>query len=87
MYEKKLARGELIGLKVKIKECKDANWVGKTGFIIDETKNTFLIEVDNQKKTIAKNIATFEFEYEGKKVILNGSKITYRPEDRIKKIR
>lgn len=87
MNEKKLAREELIGLKVKIKECKDKRWIGKSGFIIDETKNTFLIKVDNQQKTIAKNIAIFEFEHEGEKVILDGSKIAYRPEDRIKKIR
>jgi ribonuclease P protein subunit POP4 len=87
MNEKKFAREELIGLKVKIKECKDTSWIGKSGFIVDETKNTFLIEVDNQQKKIAKNIATFEFDYEDKKVILDGSKITYRPEDRIKKIR
>jgi ribonuclease P protein subunit POP4 len=87
MNEKKLARDELIGLKVKIKECKDPNWVGKSGLILNETKNTFLIEVDNQKKTIAKNIAIYEFEIEEKKIIIDGSKITYRPEDRIKKIR
>ena len=87
MNEKKLAREELIGLKVKIMDCKDTSWIGKSGFIVDEKKNTFLIEIDNQQKTIAKNIATFEFEYEGKKVILDGSKITYRPEDRIKKVR
>jgi len=87
MNEKKLAREELIGLKVKIKECKDMSWIGKSGLIVDETKNTFQIEVENQKKIIAKNIATFEFEIEGKKILLDGSKITYRPEDRIKKVR
>lgn len=87
MNEKKFARGELIGLKVKIKECKDKSWIGKSGFIIDETKNTFLIKIDNQKKIIAKNIAIFEFECEDKKVVIDGSKIAYRPEDRIKKIR
>jgi ribonuclease P protein subunit POP4 len=87
MSEKKLAREELIGLKVKILECKDKSWIGKEGLIVDETKNTFLIEFEDQKKTIAKNITTFGFEYEGKKIILDGSKITYRPEDRIKKVR
>ena len=87
MNEKKLAREELIGLRVKIKECKDPNWIGKSGLIIDETKNTFLIKIDDKQKKIAKNIATFEFDYEGKKLLLNGSKIAYRPEDRIKKVR
>ena len=87
MNEKKLAREELIGLKVKIKECKDTSWIGKSGLILDETKNTFLIKIDDKQKKIAKNIATFEFDYEGKKLLLNGSKIAYRPEDRIKKVR
>ena len=54
---------------------------------MDETKNTFLLEINNQKKRIAKNIASFEFIYEGKKIEINGSKIAFRPEDRIKKVR
>ena len=87
MDEKTLAREELIGLHVKIKECKDPSWIGKSGVILDETKNTFLLEIDDQKKTIPKNIASFEFEYEGKKITINGSKIAFRPENRIKKIR
>ena len=87
MDEKTLAREELIGLHVKIKECKDPVWIGKSGLVIDETKNTFLIEIKNEKKMIAKKAATFEFDYGGKKITLDGSKIAYRPEDRIKKIR
>ena len=87
MDEKKLAREELIGLKVKIKECKDPNWIDKSGLIVDETKNTFLLKIDDEQKMIAKNIATFEFSYDGKKITLDGSKIAFRPEDRIKKIR
>ena len=87
MNEKNLGRDELIGLQVKIKDCKDPIWVGQSGLILDETKNTFLIEIKNEKKMIAKKIAIFEFEYGGKKIKLDGSKIAYRPENRIKKIR
>ncbi|MCK5258960.1 MAG: ribonuclease P protein subunit [Thermoplasmatales archaeon] len=87
MNEKTLAREELIGLHVTIKECKDSKWTGKSGVIIDETKNTFLIRIDNENKRIAKKIAKFEFEHDEKKAILNGSKIAYRSEDRIKKAR
>ena len=87
MDERTLAKDELIGRQVKIKDSKDPNWIGKTGLIIDETKNTFLIEIKNEKKMIAKKTVTFEFEYDGKKITLNGSKIAYRSEDRIKKIR
>ena len=87
MDEKTLAKEELIGLNVRIKECRDPNWVDKSGIIIDETKNTFLLEVENERKRIAKNIAKFEFEKNGRKLLLNGSKITYRSEDRTKKVR
>ena len=87
MNEKTLLKEELIGLHVKIKKCTDPSWKEKTGVVVDETKNTFLIEIGDQQKKIAKNIATFEFEIDGKKMMLDGSKIAYRPEDRIKKVR
>lgn len=87
MNEKTLAKDELIGLQVKIIECKDSSWVGKSGLIIDETKKTFLIRINDEEKTIAKKVAKFEFEKNGKKITLNGSKIAYRPEERIKKAR
>lgn len=82
-----LAKDELIGLQVKIKKCTDPSWIGKTGVIIDETKNTFVIEIHNQQKKITKKTATFEFECDGEKIEIDGLKITYRPEDRIKKVR
>ena len=87
MDEKALAREELIGLQVTIKKCTDSKWTGKSGVIIDETKNTFLIRIDNENKRISKKIAKFEFEHDEKKTILNGLKISYRSEDRIKKVR
>ncbi len=87
MDEKTLAKEELIGLQVTIKDCADPTWKDKSGCIVDETKHTFLIEVDNKHRRIAKNIAAFEFEYDKKKIRLQGSKLTYRPEDRIKKVR
>ena len=56
MDEKKLARDELIGLKVKIKDCKDPSWIGKSGIVVNETKKTFLLEIEDEKKTIAKDL-------------------------------
>ncbi len=87
MDEKTLAREEFIGLHVTIKECMDSKWIGKSGVIIDETKNTFLIRINDKNKKIGKKIAKFEFENDGKRTILNGLKIAYRSEDRIKKTR
>jgi len=83
--EKMLVKDELIGLKVTIRECTDKTLENTSGVIIDETKNTFLIETKNGVKRIAKDIAKFEFEYEGRKILISGSRLKYRPEDRIKK--
>jgi len=87
MNKETLARDELIGLPVKVKQCKDPSWLKRTGIIIDETKNTFLIRINNNNKRIAKKIATFEFKHKRKDIKLNGLKIAYKPEDRIKKAR
>ena len=67
--------------------CTDPGWINKSGIIIDETKNTFLIEIEKKYKKIAKKTAIFRFNIDGKKIILDGSKIRFRPEDRIKKVR
>jgi RNase P/RNase MRP subunit p29 len=50
MNNKTISREELIGLRVKILECTDPTWIGQSGLILDETKNTFLIEIENKKK-------------------------------------
>ena len=87
MDEKNLAKDEFIGLHVKILDCTDPGWKGQNGLIVDETKNTFLIKTNHGNKKIAKKTAIFEFESDDKKIIIDGKKIAYRPEDRIKKVR
>jgi RNase P/RNase MRP subunit p29 len=61
--------------------------VNCSGLIIDETQQTFLIKTHEKQKRIAKQTATFAFDYHGKKTIVKGSRLAYRPEDRIKKTR
>jgi len=87
MDDNEIVKDELIGRNVKIKECTDSTFVNISGIIIDETKNTFLIEIEDKQKRIAKNTAIFEFEYKGKKINIKGSRLIYRPEDRTKKAR
>jgi len=77
---KKLVRVELIGLNVKV--------IGKNihGKIIDETKNSILIETqEGKRKMILKNNGKFEFSFPDKKIVVNGKKLIFRPEERIKK--
>jgi len=87
MDDKILVKDELIGRNMRIIECTDPSFTNLSGIVVDETKNTFLIEVKNKQKRIAKNTATFEFEYNGKKIAVKGSRLINKPEDRIKKSR
>ncbi|HEC94784.1 MAG TPA: ribonuclease P protein subunit [Thermoplasmatales archaeon] len=82
-----LIKGELIGQKVTVVASTDPQWVNKSGVIVDETKNTFTLEIKGEEKVIAKEIATFAFVKDGKKYEIEGSRLRYRPEDRIKKAR
>ncbi len=87
MEHEPIISDELIGRTVTIIECTDPSWLHQTGLIIDETQQTFLIEIEKKQKRIAKQTATFAFEYHGKKTIVKGSRLVYRPEDMIKKTR
>jgi ribonuclease P protein subunit POP4 len=87
MDENNIVQDELIGRNVIIITCTDPVWMNRSGIIIDETQHTFIIEIKGKPKRIAKETATFEFEYHGKKTIVEGKRLMYRPEDRIKKAR
>jgi len=80
---KNFLRREFIGLRVRIIEATDKSLVGLQGEIIDETKNMLIIESQGKIKKVAKDIAKFEIEG----TIVDGKKIKYRPEDRIRKIK
>lgn len=77
-------RAELIGLEVEVSSPRDASF---GGVVVDETKNTFTIKRDDREVMVPKDHREFLFTYQGEKVLLHGSEIQHRPEDRIKKIR
>jgi ribonuclease P protein subunit POP4 len=80
---KKFIKGELIGRRVKVIDCTDRSLQGIEGHIVDETKHMLTVETTTTLKKIAKNTATFDID--GRTV--NGQRIRYRPEDRIRKIK
>ena len=83
---KNLVRHELIGLEVKIKDSTDPTLKNLKGRIIDETYNTFKIEVRGKEKIIPKRNCIFIFILPNKtKVQVDGKLLMARPEDRIKK--
>jgi len=78
---------ELIGLRVEITRSSCKHTIGMKGRIVDETKNTFLVEGDDGiERTFPKRTGMFRFRIGGKVVDVDGRKICYRPEERPKKV-
>jgi len=85
---KNLRYHELIGLKVRILAHSDPTLVGIEGVVVDETRNTLVIESSGRRKRVLKLYGVFEFELpNGRRVWLDGSEILGRPEDRLKRVK
>lgn len=82
-----LARDELVGREVRVAATNDPTLAGLEGVVVDETMATFTVETGDRRRVVAKTGQTFAFNTEGAPVLLDGSAIVYRPEDRIKKAR
>ena len=76
-------RTEFIGENVTISHHSDPSLCGVSGMIVDETRETVVIEANGLKKMVSKRPAKLLFE--NGEII--GSKIAYRPQDRIKKVK
>jgi len=80
-----VAKHELIGLRIKVIDSRNKGNIGIKGTIIDETKNTLIIETtEGKRKTIFKNNIVIETEINNKKIQIKGQSILGRPQDRIK---
>ncbi len=79
---------EFIGLDAKVVRSTHPDYVGITGKVIDETRNTLVIRQKNKDKVVVKNTAVFHFTLpDGTIVEIEGNAIVGRPEDRLKKRR
>jgi ribonuclease P protein subunit POP4 len=79
---------EFIGLNAKIVRSTHTGYVGITGKVIDETRNTLVIRHKTKDKVVVKNTAVFHFTLsDGTIVEVEGNAIVGRPEDRLKKRR
>lgn len=80
-----ILRRELIGLEAKVVKATNPSYVGISGRVIDETKETVTILSRGEEKTIIKRIAVFHFTLpDGTVLEVDGKVIVGRPEDRIK---
>ncbi len=85
---KNIVLNELIGLRARVVKCSDKKQEGLEGTVVDETKNTLLLETDTGAKKIVKESSTFRFYLDGKSgesFVVDGREINFRPHERIEK--
>jgi ribonuclease P protein subunit POP4 len=81
-----IIRGEFIGTQAKVSKSIPTSYVGLSGKIIDETRNTFTILHEGKRKKVIKNSVIFHFKFsDGTIVEIDGKLLLGRPEDRLKK--
>jgi len=81
-----VVRGEFIGLNAKVVKSSNPSYVGISGRVTDETRNTLVIRHGNEDKVIVKETGVFQFTLpNGTIVEIEGNIILGRPEDRVKK--
>lgn len=82
---KEIPRHEFIGLEVEVVDAANKDLKGIKGIIVDETKNTLVIEQDNKTKVLLKEHVTLNVKMDGNIVRIDGKVLLGRPEDRVKK--
>lgn len=81
-----IIRYEFIGTEAKVSKSKHSGYIGLSGKIIDETRNTFTILNEGKRKSVLKNSSVFHFKFsDGTIVEIDGKILAGRPEDRLKK--
>ena len=81
-----LARHELIGLDVLVESSSDPGIVGLRAQVVDETRNTFLLETERKVVRIPKKNTSLIFLLSnGQRVRVAGSILISQPEYRISK--
>jgi ribonuclease P protein subunit POP4 len=79
-------RHELVGLEAKVADSTDSNLVGLSGVISDETQKTITLKGPKGLKKVPKENTTLSIHTDsGDKLLVNGSLLLGRPEERIKK--
>lgn len=79
-------RYEFIGTEAEVSKSTHPGYVGISGKIIDETRNTLTILHEGKRKIVVKDYAVFHFKFsDGTVVEIDGKILVGRPEDRLKK--
>lgn len=66
---------------IKVVESRDPTLVGVTGLVVEETRRTLRVRTLSGEITLPKDVITFTID--SGSVVIDGSAVTQRPEDRI----
>jgi RNase P/RNase MRP subunit p29 len=83
-----IARHELIGLPVTVVRSPDPSIGGAEGMVADETRNSLVVKRRSNGKSIRIGKAGCVFRFllpDGSSAEIDGNKIMFRPEDRVKR--
>ncbi|MCX8175080.1 MAG: ribonuclease P protein subunit [Candidatus Micrarchaeota archaeon] len=80
---------EFIGLRASVARSASQAHRGISGTVVDETKNTLVIRgKDGKDRRVPKRGSVFAFVLpDGKKAVLEGAQVAFRPYDRPKKVK
>ncbi len=81
-----IVRYEFIGTEGEVSQSLHKDYVGVGGTVVGETKNTFTFQSQGKAKSVIKESAVFNFQFDdGTIVQIDGKLLVGRPEDRLKK--
>ena len=81
-----IIRYEFIGTQAMVAKSLHENYVGLSGKVVEESKNTLTLLNEGQAKRIIKEFSVFNFTFnDGTVVDIDGKLLVGRPEDRLKK--
>lgn len=83
LNERGFLRGEFIGESVVV--CDSSMKEMARGTVVWETKN--MVHIGNPERKFSKKGHMFIFQTENGRAVVEGAKIAFRPEDRIKRLR
>ncbi len=80
-----IIREEFISCEAEVAESRHKDYVGISGKVTDESRNTFTI-LDRKHRVIVKESAIFRFSFPDRTIVqIDGRLLVGRPEDRLKK--
>jgi len=81
-----IVQHEFIGLHAEVVKSANPDYVGISGTVVNETRNTLEIRHKGRGKVVAKDVAVFRFTLpDGTIVEVDGKNLVGRPEDRVKR--